>query len=192
MSICKTSLMIVLLSGALLSGCDNNQKQEQLEQRERAILEKEKEFAQKEADYYSLIRMRDSLMTRKDTVIIRQWPASIAGVWNSRSVCRESNCSDYVIGDQRANIWEFANDSTGLLTRVVDKNNNLVRVYNAQYDSTSIQLSFTSDSSSAKQSTISIELTSVTADLLKGIQTIKASQSCIAKFSVELTRSTNR
>lgn len=175
-----------------LTSCRSDKKEEQLAHREQVVAEREKEFAIKEADYNSLLRMRDSLLTKKDTVIIQQWPEALAGIWNSRSVCRESNCGDYVIGDQRTNVWEFISDSTGLLTRVTDKNNNLIRMYNGQYDSTGINLQFVSDSSSGKKINLNVDLGIVSPELLKGMQTIRADKSCTAKFSVELTRSINR
>ena len=183
---------VILFFCVLLGGCHDDQKEQQLAQREQAVAEREKEFAMKEADYYSLIRMRDSLLTKKDTVIIQRWPETIAGLWNAKSVCRESNCSEYVIGDQRANLWEFVSDSTGLLTRVMDKNNNLLRIYNARFDSTGINLQFMSDSSATKKLTLNIDLSTVSAELMKGTQSTKVDQSCTAKFAVELTRSTNR
>ena len=95
-----------------LLGCQDNQKQRELDEREQKIRQKEIEFALKEADYQLLIKMRDSLMTEKDTSVIQQWPDDIAGVWTGRSLCKESNCPEYVIGDQRSNIWEFISDST--------------------------------------------------------------------------------
>ena len=183
---------VILFFCVLLAGCHDDQKEQQLAQREQAVAEKEKEFAMKEADYYSLIRMRDSLLTKKDTVIIQHWPETIAGLWNAKSICRESNCSEYVIGDQRANLWEFVSDSTGLLTRIMDKNNNLLRIYNARFDSTGINLQFMSDSSATKKLTLNIDLSTVSAELMKGTQSTKVDQSCTAKFAVELTRSTNR
>ena len=191
MTVFKTYFILFVFC-ILLTGCHNDQKDRQLAQREQAIAEKEKEFAMKEADYFSLIRMRDSLLTKKDTVIIQRWPETIAGLWNAKSVCRESNCSEYVIGDQRANLWEFISDSTGLLTRVMDKNNNLVRIYNARYDSTGINLQFMSDSSAAKKITLNIDLSAISPELMKGTQSTNVDQSCTAKFVVELTRSTNR
>lgn len=191
MSLCKT-ILVLLFFCTVLPACRDDQKEQQLAQREKAVAEKEKEFAMKEADYFSLIRMRDSLFTKKDTVIIQRWPAAIAGLWNAKSVCRESNCSDYVIGDQRANVWEFLSDSTGLMTRVMDKNNNLVRVYNARLDSTAINLKFVSDSAASKKITLNIDLSAVSAELIKGTQTTIGDLACTAKFAVELTRSTNR
>ena len=187
----KTPLVIVLTC-LLLCGCHNKQREQQLAQREQTVIEKEKEFALKEADYKSLVRMRDSLLTKRDTVIIQQWPEEIAGLWSSRSVCRESNCSDYVIGDQRSNMWEFVSDSTGLFTRVLDNNNQLVRVYAARLDSAGIKLHYATDSSASKQMDLNIDLNQVSPALLKGVQTIRVDQSCNAKFLVELTRINKR
>ena len=185
--------LITLFFCTMLLCCRNDQREQQLVQREKAVAEKEKEFAIREADYFSLVKLRDSLLTqKKDTVNIQRWPDTIAGLWNAKSVCRESNCSSYVIGDQRANVWEFISDSTGLLTRVMDKNNNLVRLYNARLDSTGINLQFKSDSAASKTLFLNVDLSIVSADLIKGTQTTSVDQACTAKFVVELTRSTNR
>lgn len=173
-------------------GCRDRQKEHNLELREQKILQREMEFATKEADYQSLLRMRDSLLTQRDTsVLIQRWPDDLAGLWSSRSVCRESNCSEYVIGDQRSNTWEFVSDSTGLYTRVIN-NNQVVRVFAAKLDSTHIQLSYRSDSSASKKLELTVDLTRDNANLIKGMQTTAVDKSCTAKFSIELTRLTNR
>jgi septal ring factor EnvC (AmiA/AmiB activator) len=188
----QTRFLCSLLCCILLAACHNDQRERQLAQREQAIIKKESDFALKEADYKSLLKMRDSLRTKKDTVVIQSWPETIAGVWNSKAVCRESNCSEYVIGDQRANFWEFISDSTGLFTRVLDANNKLVRVYTAQLDSSGIKLHFLSDSSAARKLDIHFDLSQINQELLKGTQAINIDQACNAKFSVELTRATAR
>ncbi|ACT93423.1 hypothetical protein [Dyadobacter fermentans] len=182
----------LILCGLLLWGCRDNQKEQQLAQREQTLLRKEQEFAIKEADYHALVRMRDSLLTqRNDTLIIQTWPDELAGMWTSKSICRESNCTEYVIGDQRSNAWEFVSDSTGLFTRVFN-NNKLIRVYSASYDSTGIRLHYKSDSSSAKMTDMSVELGRANGNLIKGMQTISIANACNAKFSVELTRLATR
>lgn len=182
----------LLVTLCLCWGCQDKQKEHDLELREQKILQREKEFAIKEADYQSLLRMRDSLFTRKDTaILIQRWPDDIAGLWNSKSVCRESNCSEYVIGDQRSNTWEFVSDSTGLYTRVIN-NNQVVRVFTASLDSNRIQLHYRSDSSATKKLELSVELTRDNPNLIKGMQTAGVDKSCAAKFSIELTRLTNR
>jgi len=173
-------------------GCRDRQRERNLELREQKILERENEFAMKEADYQSLLRMRDSLLTKRDTsVLIRQWPDDIAGVWSARSVCRESSCSEYVVGDQRSNTWEFISDSTGLYTRVIN-NNQVVRVFTATLDSTRIQLRYRSDTSATRNLDLIVELNRDNPNLIKGMQTAGIDKSCTAKFSIELTRLTNR
>ncbi|MCF0059121.1 hypothetical protein [Dyadobacter sp. CY356] len=187
-------ILIIVLCFVFAFGCQSNQQEREqlLVQRELAISKREKDFALKQADYNALIRLRDSLLVKKDTVMIKSWPESLHGLWSSRSVCRESNCSEYVIGDQRANQWEFVSDSSGLFTRVSDKDGTLVRIYSASYDSTGIKLHFSSDSSAAKNLAIHVDLGQANADLLKGMQTIQVNKACTAKFSVELTRATKR
>ncbi|MCF0074092.1 hypothetical protein LZD49_26655 [Dyadobacter sp. CY261] len=191
MPIYKTTFLLIV-SCLLIWSCRDKEREQQLAQREQTLLQKEQEFALKEADYNALVRMRDSLLTRKsDTVVIQAWPDELAGMWTSKSVCRESNCTEYVIGDQRSNAWEFVSDSTGLFTRVFN-NNKLIRVYAASFDSTGIRLRYKSDSSSAKMTDMSVELGRSGGNLLKGMQTIGIDNTCTAKFSVELTRLTSR
>ncbi|WP_426295060.1 hypothetical protein ACN9ML_10035 [Dyadobacter endophyticus] len=185
-------LLVTLVILSLFWGCRDKEKERELDLREQQILAREKEFAIKEADYQSLLHMRDSLLTRRDTaIIIQRWPEDIAGLWNSKSVCRESNCSDYVIGDQRSNTWEFISDSTGLYTRVIN-NNKVVRVFSAKFDSTSIRLHYASDTSASKNLELTVELTRDNKNLIKGMQTAGIDKSCTAKFSIELNRLTNR
>lgn len=185
-------LLLSLVTATLFWGCQDKEKERELEMREQRILDREKEFAVKEADYQSLLRMRDSLLTRKDTVTILQtWPAELAGLWNCKSICRESNCSEYVIGDQRSNVWEFISDSTGLYTRVTN-NNQVVRVFAADYDSTRVRLRFAADSSASRDLQLAVELNRDNQNVVKGIQTATVNKSCTAKFSIELTRLTNR
>lgn len=172
-----------------MPGCIDKEREEKLKQREEALLEKEKQFALKDADYQSLIKMRDSLSTlKKDTTVIQSWPDGVAGVWNSRVICTESNCSDYVIGDVRTDQWEFGYDSVRLVAKVTS-NNKLVRVYNGSYKDSTIQLDFSTDSSAAKQVSMNVSIAEITPQKLKGVRTVNVSNVCTAKFSVELVKS---
>jgi hypothetical protein len=180
------------LFALFLCGCKDDERQQQLDHREERIGQREREFVLKEADYKSLLQMRDSLLAKKDTAIVLHWPDDIAGLWNAKAVCRESNCPEYVIGDQRFNSWEFISDSAGLYTRVMGNDNQLVRVFNARYDSTGIVLNFVSDSSVAKNMVLNVELSRVSQALLRGQQTVNINQACTSKFSLELTRQTTK
>lgn len=184
-------LLFILLTLSVFAACTSSKREQQLNSREQEITKRELEFAAKAADYQSLIRMRDSLRTKKtDTLMPQQWPEGIAGRWTSRTICKESDCGDYVVGDQRSDIWAFEGDSTGIFTKVINKEK-LLRVYTAQADSTEIRLHYKSDSTATRKVDISVVLNPSGNNLMKGTQTISVNNSCTAKFSVELQRSAN-
>lgn len=185
-------LRSLIIIAVCLSGCSDRQSQQQLDQREQALTKREIEFAAKAADYQSLLRMRDSLLSKKtDTIAaVQKWPEGIAGNWNGKMLCRESDCSDYVVGDQRSDDWVFDADSTGIFTRIINKKK-LLRTYDAQLDSTGIKLHYKSDSTATRKVDISVVLSPAGANLMKGTQTISVNNNCTASFSVELVRASN-
>lgn len=172
-----------------LLSCENNQKEKILEQREAALKEKERAFGEKEADYQLLLQWRDSVMQqRADTTVIHRWPQELIGQWNSRIVCKASNCSDYVIGDTRNDIWEFTQDSSRLYVNVRDRNR-LVRVYRARYENQQIQLFYATDSTAKKQVEMQVVLDEISANRLRGRRTVSLGGNCSATFDVTLTKS---
>jgi len=183
-------LILLFIIICAISSCENKKEQD-LQEREKVLNLKEEEFAIKEADYKSLLLMRDSILALKDTikpeiVLLKSWPDSLRGVWNSKMVCRESNCSNYVIGDQRNEVWQFFSDSTGIYTNVLN-NKKLVRIFKAKYIGDKIQLDFISDSTSKSKVKINVILDDIKKNVIKGTQTITGQDNCTAKFSVELT-----
>lgn len=173
-----------------LISCDNRKKENDLTIREQQLLEKEKSFAQKESEYQSLLKMRDSIFAvKKDSVKINVWPAQVAGLWTGKVICTESNCSDYVVGDQRTDTWEFDSDSIQLVTKIIN-NNNLVRLYSGKFENNEVKLNFKTDSTSKKQVEMNVLLNDFSTNKMRGTRTITADNSCMAKFSVELVRST--
>lgn len=184
-------LPILIVVVCCLAGCVDNTRQQQLEQREQILAKKEVEFAERAAEYQSLLQMRDSLRAKKnDSVIIQSWPESIAGNWNGKTFCRESNCTDYVVGDQRSDTWAFENDSTRIFTKIINKDK-LLRIYTADVDSTEVRLHYKSDSAATRKVDIRVVLTPSGNNLIKGTQTISVNNNCTAKFSVELVRASN-
>jgi len=101
----KLPQLFILLLLLLIISCAHK-KEEGLAERERALTSREQEFETKEADYRQLVKMRDSLLTLKDkevqadTLIVKTWSDSLGMQWSSKMITRESNCSNYVIGDQ--------------------------------------------------------------------------------------------
>lgn len=177
-----------------LASCRDEARERALAEREQSLAEKEKQFALKDADYRSLLRWRDSLLASADTagaIPVTAWPADVLGRWNSKTVCRESSCSEYVVGDQRSGAWEFSEDSTGLFTKVYDRNN-LVRVYTGTFDSSAIRLQFRTDSGAVRHAEIDVELSRSATGAIKGSQVLKMENGCTARFTVELVRASNK
>jgi len=178
----------IIISLLFIMSCDDTQREEKLIQREKALTIRENQFAQKEAEYLSLLQMRDSLNAVSDSIIYQNWPDSISGIWSSKVVCTDSNCNDYVIGDQRVDNWEFAQDSTGLITRVLNNKNEVVRTYNAEFSPSGIQLQFKTDSLADKKVIMNINLTNLKANKITGRRSISIDDNCTASFNVELIR----
>lgn len=183
-----TKLLFLLSVPVLIFSCKENEREKQLDAREKILSEKENLFAQKESEFQALLKMRDSLFVKtKDSVIPPTWPAEILGKWNGKVICTESTCSDYVIGDQRTDVWEFVNDS--LQTSVnVYSNNNLVRTYVGKLENNEIKLNFKTDSTAAKLVDMNIILNEISPGKIRGKRTISVNNNCSASFSVELIR----
>lgn len=171
----------------ILQSCDNKEKLQQLTERENKLLEKEKIFAKKESEYQALIKMRDSIFAKKDSVQIVVWPSAVSGTWTGKVICTESTCTDYVVGDQRIDNWEFDSDSTQLVAKIIN-NNNLVRLYTAKYDSNEIKLNYKTDSTAKKKVEMNVLLNDISDNKIRGTRTVMVDDNCLAKFSVELVR----
>lgn len=187
-------VFLCFLLSLVLTACKDNNKvnrqEERINLREQNLREREQQLSLKEAEYKSLLLMRDSLLARRDSVVARVWPAAINGRWKSTILCKESNCSNYVIGDQRSEIWEFNTDSTGMFTQVLN-NTKLVRVYSGRFDANEIHLRFT-DSTLQKKVDMQVVLNQIGQDVIKGTEVILGENNCTAKFSVELVRAAKK
>lgn len=183
--------LLVLIMISFLISCGNKKEQE-LTERENLLLEREKKFADKEAEYELLLKMKDSMQLThlvKDSVPKAQvWPDTLKTKWNSKMICRESNCSNYVIGDQRTEVWDFVSDSTGMYTNVMN-NDQIKRVFKGHYLVNKIVLDSAIETSSKSNMKINVVLDDIKKNVIKGTQTITGQDNCTAKFSVELTPS---
>ena len=185
----KTIILLLAVSGFIIS-CNDSVREKKLDEREKALAEKENLFAQKESDYQSLLKLRDSLQsaTRNDTIVVeKSWPEEIAGKWNSKIICTESSCPDYVIGDQRTDIWDFVNDAGATIVQISNKGN-IVKTYAGKYENKEIRMNYKSDSTSKKIVETSIVLDDITSNKIRGMRTITVNNNCTAQFSIELNR----
>ncbi|SEH98737.1 hypothetical protein SAMN02927937_02559 [Paenimyroides aquimaris] len=192
-------LFLILISFTI--SCGNSDREKQLHDRERALQIRIDSFAAKENEYRALLQMKDSIAVldsiKKLTdsinlTAVKPWADSLAGKWNGRLICVESNCNDYVIGDQRVNTWNFANDTLKLYASLLNNKNEIVRTYDAVFNGDDIVLSHKTDPSVAKNVQIRTILNNIQKDKLTGTYTIIKNNDCIAKFSIEFTRPSNR
>lgn len=185
----STKILLFYCLSLFLFSCKENEREKQLDARERLLSEKENVFSQKEAEFDALLKMRDSLYAKKiDSVVIPTWPEDILGKWNGKVICTESTCSDYVIGDQRTDVWEFVNDSLQTSVNVYSKNN-LVRTYAGKLENNEIKLNFRTDSTSSKLVDMNIRLNEISPEKIRGRRMITVNNNnCSAVFSVELVR----
>src|SRR5690606_40639536 len=94
----KNSISILALLLIILVSCDSP-REEALLKKEAELNLREQLFKEKEAEYQSLLKMRDSLNLvqneiSKDSLVVKAWPEEILGQWNSKIVCVETNCKD--------------------------------------------------------------------------------------------------
>lgn len=184
----RSKKILLLCLPIILLCCKDNGREKQLDEREKLLSEKENLFVQKEAEFQSLLKMRDSLLAiNKDSVVVQEWPAEILGKWNSKVICTASNCSDYVVGDQRTDIWEFVNDSVQTVVNVYNKDN-LVRTYTGKLENNEIKLHFKTDSTASKIVDMNILLNDISDTKIRGKRTISINNNCSSEFSVELLR----
>ena len=80
----KKNLLLLFCTCVFIS-CENK-KELELQNREKALILREEQLADKEADYKSLLIFRDSVIALKDTVnttaeSLKEWPKNIQGIW---------------------------------------------------------------------------------------------------------------
>lgn len=175
----------------LLGSCVQGDKQREIEERERAVELREQEMAALESDYNALLQFRDSLEadgTSVHTVATEGgWPEILQGDWNSRMVCRVPGCANYVIGDQRNELWRFQVDTTGTAYVQVINNDQEVRRFKGSYDGQHVTLSLVTDSTAEVRFHRRALLDNIGTRLVKGTQYLVDQNNCETVFSVELT-----
>ena len=187
---CNTSRIFFFAFLIVFSSCQDTARETDLQQRELALLEKEKQLALRESEYKLLNQFRDSVLQAKNAdslPALKTWPAALAGEWNSKVICVDSNCPDFVVGDQRTDNWDFSSDSIQLVTKVIN-NNKLVRMYMAEYDGNSIRMHFQTDSSTGKIVEMNVLLAEIGEKKIRGNRMITIDGKCSARFTVELDR----
>src|SRR6218665_3761549 len=94
------SFLTFLLSIFLLVSCNGKNIEYQLRQRELDLQLRIDSFANVEKEYHELLQMKDSIVKADSLKLLNDslssavkfWPQHLAGRWNGRLVCTESDC----------------------------------------------------------------------------------------------------
>ncbi|RZF62162.1 hypothetical protein [Sphingobacterium corticibacterium] len=185
---------LIYLAIILLVSCGQDGRKQALADREKALEKREQDIASIEQDYQTLLKMRDSLRATESTAsegdttsIHEPWPDSVLGEWNSRMVCRASRCANYVVGDQRHEVWRFYSDSVGSYVQVVN-NDEHIRIFEGQQNGNEIILNILPDTNMTKSSVARrVQLDDITSGVMRGTLVLTGKNNCETVFSVELT-----
>lgn len=178
----KFSLLFFFNFLLIFTSCTDPNKDEDLKKRELTLINKEQEFAAKQKDYEELKMMRDSLQSLSDTTLVAKVPEKILGRWNGKMICTESNCSDYVIGDLRNDIWEFKTDSVKITNKSGGE-----RWYSLQVIGSELRINSDIEPLNNNKTEIILQLPTENSDRMKGNREI-VRENCTSKFSVDLER----
>ncbi|TYR36232.1 hypothetical protein FXV77_09975 [Sphingobacterium phlebotomi] len=178
----------------LLVSCGQDSGKQALADREKALEKREQNMASIEEEYHTLLKMRDSLRASEsiplegDTASSHEpWPDNVLGEWNNRMVCRASRCANYVVGDQRHEVWRFYSDSIGSYVQVVN-NDEHTRIFKGQQNGNEITLHVLADTNMTKNSvTRRAQLDDITPSVMRGTLVLTGKNNCETVFSVELT-----
>lgn len=126
--------LFLLLGLLLLLGCQNQAREQQLRQREAALAQREQQLVLREQalalreqqpapppapvpDSAQTASLADSTRARR-----------LAGTWDTRMSCIETDCPGSAIGDSKSEQWQISYAAGTVLVRATVKNQ-LVRVY---------------------------------------------------------------
>ncbi len=181
-------LTFFILSFLLIHSCNDKEKDSALQLREEKLIEKEREFALKEANYLNLLKMRDSLKNNQIPITPNKIPEHILGKWVGKMICTESNCPENMIGDQRSDIWEFLENEQTVSAKITSKSG-ATRIYSVIYTGSELKLNFKSDSSSARKTENNIVLKEIQDNRMKGTRETRGENNCVSRFAVDMEKS---
>lgn len=187
-----TSLYLSAIIIIFLSACGgDNSRSVELDRREAALAEREKQVDSITTDYQALLNMRDSLSHIKtvqlDTIIMNApWTDSLVGEWESRLVCISTTCRGYVIGDQRTEHWSFLSDSTGLYLEVTGKAKS-PKTYLAKASANRNELTLKEQETESASPASLLSFSEISSRQIRGQKRNTGADNCKLVFSVLLT-----
>jgi hypothetical protein len=139
----KQLILSLILFLSFLTGCDQrqreealNQKETSLNQREQELLLKEKTLQLKEEELVKREQKMDSSRLLDSTIV---YNAALPGTWDVKMTCTETSCPGSAVGDTKNETWEIAYQENNVIARAM-VNNELVRVYSGFFTGNTLEL----------------------------------------------------
>lgn len=177
----------------LLSGCELNQRERELDKRTAELNQKEQELIllqkQLELQEESLTQREktvDSTLRRnliKDSIAVAK--SGIIGGWSVKMQCTETTCEGFAIGDVKNEQWNFSYEHNTVLVKAM-ANNNLVHIYTGNYSDSTIQLTAQQDVSATVDITVKLQMKNKNA--LEGIRVLKKGEDCAVVYALDLKK----
>lgn len=143
-------------------------KEEWLNRKEDSLRIREQELAQREQ------KLADSLQPDSGLVV----DPVLAGTWNVKMTCSETNCSGSAVGDTKTEQWILSYAGSNIMAQAMD-NNKLIRSYSGFYKDGVIELEgMRAENHSAPPARMSVRLRFVDSTHLEGQREIVRESNC--------------
>jgi hypothetical protein len=183
-------MICLLFFMVLLTGCDLQQrelalknKETELNQKEQELIAREQTLQFKETELAKK-QMRFDTLARDSSFIANP---SIPGLWSVKMTCVETTCPESAVGDIRTEEWIISYEANHVIGRVM-ADGKLTRVYTGSFNGNSIQLSLeTQDASSQDATRMLVRLTIQNPGLMEGQREI-IRNNCKVVYTVRMEK----
>lgn len=138
----KRMILICLAILLIVTGCDIEQREKEVERRTQELRQKEEELqaretalSMKEEELARVAKAFDS--TRQDSSFI--YDPRLIGVWSVRMTCTETTCPGSAVGDTKTEQWEISYQGDSIQAKAMT-GGQLLRVYSGIYTGNTLEL----------------------------------------------------
>lgn len=181
-------MIFLLISTFLLSGCDLQQREQALKQKETELNQKEQELIAREKTLQFKEEELAKKQKRLDTLAIDSAfiaNPGIPGFWSAKLTCVETTCAESAVGDVKTEQWIIAYETNHVIARVM-ADGKLARVYTGSFNGNTIELSSETQGSSSQPATrMLVRLNIQSPNLMEGQREIVRND-CKVVYSVQM------
>lgn len=138
----KRMILTCLVFLLILSGCDIDKREKEVEKKAQALQQKEEELqaretalAMKEEELARQARAIDS--SRQDSSFI--YDPRLIGLWSVKMTCTETTCPGSAVGDTKSEQWDISYQRDSIQAKAM-AGGQLIRVYNGIYTGNTLEL----------------------------------------------------